>query len=233
MHDVLKDITPFDLMMSGLSKVEVRNNLINQYNGLRIEMDMSSAKFKPETFKQMEELFNRIKVLSTNIPKEIKTWKLGGKIILKNKGKPTAEEGIKDAMNVASKIFQARPSPKYIKYENIRAKTLQTLENKKPDGQGWLISDAWGALKDTFSSKTKYKLPTAPTQPSLIETKNLLGTTIKYKAPKERTFTRKGVNMTETELDEIVPIVASEISNNLKTKTIEVEVIASNDIIKK
>lgn len=127
--DVLEDVTPFDIMMNGLTKREVRSKLISQYNTLRSEMDSSSTGFKPDVIEEMKKIFNRIKQLSSDLP-ESKNWKLGSKIKLTNDGLPTAEDGIKDAMNVVSKIFQTKKSPRYVKYENVRSKVLESL--KKP-----------------------------------------------------------------------------------------------------
>ena len=125
-QNVLEDLTPFELMMNGMRNTEARKTLVDRYNNIRKELGGASAESNTGVYTQMQMLFNQIKALSVNIPNEVKTWKLGERIILKNKGEPTFEQGMQDGFNVAAKMFQLKPSPGYIKYEDIKKSIIDS-----------------------------------------------------------------------------------------------------------
>ena len=154
--DVSEDLTPFDMMTNGLLTTEVRNKLVDQYNNLRKEVGINSADPKSNAKEEMKNLFTTIKKMSVNIPEEVKKWKLGSKIILKNGGEPTAEQGIKDGMRIASSIFKNKKTPGYVQYENVRNNVLKQLGGKGGpyNGKGGLFTDAWNNMKSYFGPVT-------------------------------------------------------------------------------
>ena len=127
-QNVSEDLTPFDMMMNGLLGAEVRVSLVDRYNNLRKEMGAGTAKYNTKIYDQMKLLFDQIKKVSANIPEEAKSWKLGNKIILKNQGNPTMEEGIKDGLRLAASIFKNKPTPGYIDFGGIRETVLKSLK---------------------------------------------------------------------------------------------------------
>ena len=141
-QNVSEDLTPFDIMTNGLLKTEVRNTLIDRYNNLRREMSKLSSYEVQEEYKRMKGVFEKIKEISKDNP-ESKTWKLGKRIILKNDGEPTAEEGFKDAQTILTKIFKDKPSPVYVKFDKIRENVLESINKiqKKPDGKGGISAE--------------------------------------------------------------------------------------------
>lgn len=143
-ENVSNDLTPFDIMTQGLLQAEVRNTFVDRYNNLRKEM---SDKARHDEAKI---LFQKIKELSKNIPEESKTWKLGERITLKNKGEPTIEEGIKDAQTILTKIFKDKSSKGYVHFDKIRESVLKSINKtqEKSDGKGGMDnseqSNQWG-----------------------------------------------------------------------------------------
>jgi len=165
--NVSEDLTPFDMMTNGLLNAEARNQLINEYNSLRKEIG-GVGLVKPELSSQMKLLFEQIKKLSANIPDEVKTWKLGSKIVLKNSGEPTFEEGLKDGLNVAASIFKMKKSANYVDFDKLKdslKKKFDLLDPKgqggptKNDGQGGPISNIWGGIKNVLSNTRVYQAP--------------------------------------------------------------------------
>ena len=127
-EDVFEDIVDIDLIFMGQRKIEIRNKLIEDYNGLRNEMGMVPAHAKPEVYTEMERMFNRIKAISEDIP-ESKTWKLGNKIDLKDV-RPTVEDGMSDAEHYVKTIFKAKRSPKFVDMKAVREEVLEQLKEE-------------------------------------------------------------------------------------------------------
>lgn len=121
--NVANDLTPFTEMTTGLLNTEARNNLIGQYNSLRKEIAMRPTHIKPDQkiVKETKLLFDQIKALSIHIPEEAKKWKFGHNIELKNKGEPTHEQGMDDALRVFANILkQGKSSPGYVDFEEVK-----------------------------------------------------------------------------------------------------------------
>lgn len=230
-ENVSEDLTPFDMMTNGLLNAEVRTQLVDRYNNLRKEMGAGLAKSNPKVSEEMKTLFAQIKKLSVNIPDEAKTWKEGSKIVLKNGGKPTTEEGIKDGIRIAASIFKNKKTPGYIRYENIRNTVLKQLGSKEGkggpyDGQGGLgdfISGTLGnignGIKDMFTRKINYSADSpGATTPSATSTSSYPTNFTPPKTPQvkttpEQNYDVRGVKVPDSDLNETANILYGEISN--------------------
>lgn len=127
--DVMKDLTPFDVMMTGINAREARQKLIEDYNNLRIEMKnprptiIRGGKKILGTKDEMKLVFDNIKTLSPEI-KEIKDWRLGEALKYKDPGL-TVEQGLKDGFNIAMKIAKKKYiKGSFIRYEDIKKMIL-------------------------------------------------------------------------------------------------------------
>lgn len=234
--NVVEDLTPFDIMMNGLiTNPEARGRLLTEYNTLRKEMgsgysvptttDPVTGVTTLGTAETMEKVFKQIKALSINLPEEIKNWKLGQKIEIKNT-EPTAEQAIKDAYNIAMSIIRKKKAPGYVEFGKIKDAVLNKLgETKKTDGKGGpydgkggIFGDAWNKVKSTLSNTTYYNADdpynttsfSKPGQP-------------KTPAPAGTTYNVRGVKVNDNDLNEASNILYGEISNrDPKKQTSEV-----------
>ncbi|MFA5695972.1 MAG: hypothetical protein WC917_00705 [Bacilli bacterium] len=236
--NVIEDLTPFEIMMNGLiTNPEARTKLITDYNALRREM--GSGLTKPTitdaqgkttlgTADEMKLVFNQIKALSVNLPQEVKKWKLGQKIEIKN-NEPTTEQAIKDAYNVAMSIIKKKKTPGYVKFENIKETVLNKLNGtKKPDGEGGPYDGQggfWGKVGDAitspFSSTITYnredylreqanKTANTVTEPP-TKRWGLFGSKPKTVAP--TSYDVRGIKVNDSDITEGAHILYGEISN--------------------
>jgi hypothetical protein len=196
------------------------------------------------TADEMEKVFKQIKALSVNIPEEIKKWKLGQKIEIKNT-EPTPEQAIKDAYNVAMSIVKKSKTPGYIKFDEIKNSVLNKVNKKKTlngeggpyDGQGGLWSNIGNAVSDAMSYKASYnredylkeqaqKSITTPTIAPPVEPIKKPGFIESIFKPKTKlavspTYNVRGVNVSDNDINEATNILYGEISNRNPQKQTE------------
>lgn len=174
-QDVSEDLTPYDLLHSGLVRKETRDNLIDRYNNI-----ISSGEVRPErrvetrngtdgekilgTIDEMNRLFNGIKKLSAYIP-ESKKWKPGKRIVIKN-GEPTFEEGVNDGIKIAAQILKLNSSKGFVNFDKIKKSIVDSNTQKGSIPVGVALKLGLGALGATglatIGSKTTYTAPEKP-----------------------------------------------------------------------
>jgi hypothetical protein len=248
LSNVIEDLTPFDIMMNGLiTAPEARKRLLTEYNTLRREMgsgyaiptkiDPITGIKTPGTADTMERVFKQIKALSVNLPEEIKKWKLGQKIEIKNE-EPTTDQAIKDAYNVAMSILGKVKTKGYLDFNTIKNTVLEKIGDVKKsdgkggkyDGQGGIWSSVGNAVSkamsntitynrsDYFPEEYKNTQPTTATTP--VKKTGFLSSMFGTKPKQAPTYNIRGVNVTDNDINEAADILYGEISNRPQDKQI-------------